>query len=44
MLFRLGVAAVDDDVAGLEGRGELVDHGIGRAASLNQDDGLAGAF
>ena len=37
-----GVAAVDDDVARLEDRGELVDDGVGGAAGLDEDDGLAG--
>jgi hypothetical protein len=35
------VAAVDDDVALLEDGGEAVDHGVGRLAGLNEDDGLA---
>ncbi len=37
-----GVAAVDDDVAGLEHGGEAVDHGVGGLAGLDEDDGLAG--
>ena len=37
-----GVAAVDDDVARLESRGELVDHRVGRAAGLDEDDRFAG--
>ena len=41
-VLELGVAAVDQDVAGLQQLGELVDDRIGRAAGLDHDDDLAG--
>ena len=39
-----GVAAVDDDVAGLHGIGQLADDRIGGGAGLHHDQGAAGAL
>lgn len=43
-VLEVGVAAVDDDVAGLQQRSELADHGIGGLAGLHHDDQTARAL
>ncbi len=40
-VLEVRVAAVDDDVARLQQRGELADHGIGRLPGLHHDDQAA---
>ncbi len=39
-----GVAAVDDDVVGIEEHGEAVDHGVGGLPGLDEDDDFAGTL
>ena len=41
-VLEVGVAGIDDDVAGLHQVGQVVDHLVGRLARLDHDDGGAG--
>ena len=41
-VLEVGVAGIDDDVAGLHQVGQVVDHLVGRFARLDHDDGGAG--
>jgi hypothetical protein len=43
-VLEVGVASVDDHVAGLHERGELVDDGVRGVPGLDHDHGLAGAL
>ena len=43
-VLEVRIAAVDDHVAGLEQRGELVDHGVGGRARIDHDDQASWPF